>query len=230
MSTPTDTVLLVGSPRGAKSTSASLGGYLLSQLAARGLPSRVFALSPIGRDNGEMGAVLAAVDHADLVVLAFPVYVDCPPAHVIAALEQIAARRKDAHPTKTQMFVAIANCGFPEAAHTEVALAICRQFAAQAGFQYAGGLGMGMGGAIDGRDMAETGGAGRYARKALSMAAADLAEGRAVADEAIRLMAKAPMPQWLYAWSGNRGWKRQAQRNRALDRLDRRPYQPRAVS
>ena len=45
------------------------------------------------RSNEAVEELLAAVASADLVVLSFPLYVDCLPAPVIRALELIAARR-----------------------------------------------------------------------------------------------------------------------------------------
>lgn len=77
-------------------------------------------------------ALLDAVDGADLVTLAFPLYVDSLPAPVIEGLER-AAHRRGRERTRRQLFTAIANCGFPEAHHNATALAICDRFAREAG-------------------------------------------------------------------------------------------------
>jgi hypothetical protein len=84
---------------------------------------------------------LEKLEAADLVVLAFPLYVDSLPAPVIAALEKIAAQRLGR--STRQRFTAIANCGFPEASHNAPALAICSEFARQSGFAWAGSLALG---------------------------------------------------------------------------------------
>jgi len=53
--------------------------------------------------------------------------------------------------------VAIANSGFPEAEHSQTALEVCRLFARQVGFDWAGGLAMGGGGMVSGQPLAELG-------------------------------------------------------------------------
>ena len=102
------------------------------------------------------------------------------------------------------------NCGFPEAAHNATALAICKRFAAEAGFEWAGGLALGMGEAIGGRPLEKTGGMLRNVRKALEMSAAALAEGQPLPEKAARLMAAPLVPRWLYMLIGNLRWRRQA--------------------
>ena len=87
-------VLLVGSPRTGKSTSSSLGGYLFEQLQARGIETQTLQIYTSFNSQTRMDALYEALDNADLVVLAFPVYVDTLPAPVTATLEKIAARRQ----------------------------------------------------------------------------------------------------------------------------------------
>ncbi len=98
------------------------------------------------------------MDAADLVTLAFPIYVDTLPAPVIEALELIAAHRQGSDPSHRQSFTTFANCGFPEADQCANALAICDTFAGQAGFEWAGSLALGAGEAINGASLAEGGG------------------------------------------------------------------------
>ena len=70
------------------------------------------------RTEERTAALLAAVDAADIVILAFPLYVDGLPYLVTQALEQIAARRAGETDIQRPLFLAIANCGFPEAPTT----------------------------------------------------------------------------------------------------------------
>jgi multimeric flavodoxin WrbA len=90
-------VLLVGSPRTKKSTSASLGGYLFDQLAERGIQTETVQLYTSINSPERTKSMLAAIDGADLVVLTFPLYVDTLPAPVTSALEKIAEHRKLNH-------------------------------------------------------------------------------------------------------------------------------------
>ena len=216
-------LLLVGSPK-PRSTSHSLGAYLLARLEERGADVEDMRLvaelrTPHGRQD-----LLAEVDAADLVILSFPLYVDCLPALAIEALEVVARHRLESPPARRQRFVAICQCGFPEAAHNETALAICRRFAEKTGFEWAGGLAMGAGEAVDDRPLEHAGGMVRGVRRALEMAAEDLSEGRPIRVEAAALMARPLMPTWLYTFLGNLGWRREARR-RGAGPLDARPHQ-----
>jgi hypothetical protein len=160
------------------------------------------------------------------VVLSFPLYVDNLPAAVIKALELIAQQRRTLEQPKTQRFLAISNSGFPEARQNETALAICRRFAQETGFTWAGGLALGGGPSIDGKPLHQAGGMVRNVTKALDLAADALADGQAVPQEAISLMAKPLIPAWAYRLMGGLGWRQQAKRFGAQKRLSERPYQP----
>jgi len=226
MKTPQRALLLVGSPKPGASASSSLGTYLLEELAKRGLQTETVGLVKALRSEEATEALHSAVAAADLVVLSFPLYVDSLPAPVIRALELIAARRADLPSAAGDKpaFVAICQCGFPEAEHNEVALEICRNFAPAAGFAWAGGLGMGAGGMTGGRPLREIRGRMRAAVRALDLSAADLAAGRPLPDEAVRLMAKPAFPAFAYRLIANRGWRSDLKKQGATAPLDARPF------
>ncbi len=225
MITPRNALLLVGSAKKSESTSASLGSYLAERLQQYRLTVQTVHLHQVFRTATRTAALLEAVDRADLVILAFPLYVDTLPYLVTSALEQMAEHRRGLGETAQQL-VAIANCGFPEAHHNDMALAICRRFAQEARFEWAGGLALGMGGAINGQPLAEAGGPARNAIAALDQAAEALATGHCVPEQAIKLMARPSIPHWLYLLFSNWGWRRQARRYGVHNRLKARPYQP----
>ncbi|HTX69429.1 MAG TPA: NAD(P)H-dependent oxidoreductase [Thermoleophilia bacterium] len=237
MNAPQSALLLVGSPKASGSSSESLGTYLLEELEARGLRTRTLHVVKAVRDDAGVEDLLEAVAAADVVVLSFPLYVDCLPAPVIRALELIAqgragerapadavAGQAGAEIGREQLFAAIAQCGFPEAEHNETALAICREFAEAAGFVWAGGLSMGAGGMVDGRPLREARGMLRSAVRALDLAAAGLAAGRPVTDEAVRLMAKPAFPAFAYRFIANWQWRRELKKQGATAPLDARPF------
>ena len=176
------------------------------------------------RTEERTAALLAAVDAADIVILAFPLYVDGPPYLVTQALEQIAAHRAGRTDIRHPLFLAIANCGFPEAQHNAIVLAICEQFAAAAGFRWAGGLALGEGGAINGQPLAKAGGMVHNVVAALDLAAAALAAGEPVPTEAVACMTRPFIPASAYMLMGDLGWLMQAWRSRALTRLAARPF------
>jgi hypothetical protein len=167
--------------------------------------------------------MLELVNASDLLILAFPLYVDCLPAAVILDLELIAQQRKGAESPKSQKLVAIVNNGFPEASQNNTALAICKRFATEANIDWAGGLSLGGGGAIGGNPLDKAGFIARNVRKALDLAAKDLLEGRPVSKEAVDLMAKPMVPKWLYLAIGNREWKKQAKAYGIQDKLYNQP-------
>ncbi len=215
-------VLLVGSPRTKKSTSASLGDYLFEQLQTRGVEAQTFYLHTTVSSAERMQNLYSALDSADLVVLAFPLYVDSLPAPVLSALEKIAAHRA-LNPTPAR-FAAIANCGFPEARHNDTALAICAEFARAAGFDWMGSLSLGGGeGLIHGAPLKEMDGRAIPIMKSLEIAAEALAVGKPIPQPARDMLAKTVIPNWLYRLFGGFGWKRQAKRYGVNDLLAR-PY------
>jgi multimeric flavodoxin WrbA len=219
-------LLLVGSPRRRTSTSRALGEYLFEQLRPRSIETETIYLHTVLRSPEKTQTLLSAVNEADLVALAFPLYVDSLPAPVIDALERISAHRKDHEPGRRQLFVAIANCGFPEVQHTATALAITETFARQAGFVWAGSLALGGGEGIgeSGTPLSEMGGRVAPLKKPLILAAEALAQGQAIPRTAQDLLAKPVIPHWLYRLAGGHRWRRGAKKYGVKKSLRRRPY------
>jgi hypothetical protein len=219
-----DVLLVIGSAKRPASTSASLGGYLQERLGERGLSTASLILHRALSSETEQEALLQDTDRCGLLVLAFPLYVDSLPALVVKTLEQIAARRQRSYNRAPQRLMVIVNCGFPEPHHNDTALRICRRFAAEAGFEWAGGLALGAGEAIHGQALSDVGGMARNVIKSLDIAADALAEGKSVPPQAVELMAKPLIRRWTYLFFGSRRWKRAARRHGTRDRLGDRPY------
>jgi len=216
-------MLLVGSPRTKKSTSASLGSYLFEQLNARGLETQTIQIYTSLNSPVRMKAMLDSIDKTDLLLLASPLYVDSLPAPVTAALEKIAAHRK--HKGSPLRFAAIANCGFPGANHNNTALAICTEFARQNRLEWMGGLSLGAGeGIVHGIPLNELDGRALPLKKALDLAAEALANGNAIPQSARDLLAKPIIPNWLYTLNGGFGWRRSAKQYGMEKELKRQPY------
>ena len=215
-------LLIVGSPKTkSPSTSGVLGGYLLGQLKAHGWETESLTLRAGLRLGPGQEELLSWTDRADLLLLAFPLYVDSLPFLVTKALEVIASHRQASPNRRPQRLVAIVNNGFPEAVQNATALAICRRFADQSDIAWAGGLAMGAGEALSsGQSLTASSRSGppvRHVIEALDMAGAALAEGQPVPGEAARLIAKSPIPllhssvwRWLFVKMGNRYWRRRA--------------------
>jgi multimeric flavodoxin WrbA len=214
-------LLIVGSPKTKPPcTSSALGGYVLERLKERGWETESLTLrASLGREEGE-GELLSAVERAGLILLVFPLYADALPYLLTKALTVIATRRQASPEASPQRLVAIVNSGFPETRQNSAALAICREFAAQSGFAWAGSLALGGGGVIGDQPL----GGPKHSHPpikhivaALELAAAALAEGLPVPAEAVRMMAKTPIPfmpfalwRWLYVRIGGKGFEREA--------------------
>ena len=221
---PEKAVLLVGSPRGNKSASRALGERLMAGLAARGVGAETHSIYGAWANASKMTALLEAVDDAGVIVFAFPLYVDQLPAPVVRLLESIAARRAGRAPSSRPLLAAIVQSGFPETEQNRPAIEIMRRFADRTGFVWAGGLALGMGGAVEGRLTAKPGGMLRNVVRSLDEAAAALAEGRVIPEDAIGAFGRPLMPRWLYFAAANFNWKRAARRNPGKIDLYAKPY------
>jgi hypothetical protein len=147
----------------------------------------------------------------------------------IACPRRSSPRSKDCYAPgglpRRSALAAIANCGFPEAAHNATTLAICAEFARQCGFTWAGGLALGGGeGLVHGTPLNELDGRALPIKKSLELAAAALAVGKPIPQAARDLLAKPAIPKWLYLLSGAYGWRQQAKPYGMEKSLKRQPY------
>jgi len=224
MSTNKKALLLVGSPKGEKSTSLSLGNYLILRLEEFGIVyEKRFTHRLVNREEKKQD-LLKMIDNADLIILSFPLYVDSLPAPVIKTMEFINEKKEKLESKKSKSFIAICNSGFPEASQSTIALQICRIFAKDCDFIWKGGIAVGGGGAIHGVPLQERGGMVRNVIKGLDLTAQALMDSKEIPQEAIDLISKKFIPSTLYSMFGNLGWKLQARRYSAKKKLRDKPY------
>jgi multimeric flavodoxin WrbA len=229
-------LLIVGSPK-AKPPMASniLGSYVLKRLNERGWDTEILTLhASVNRPEGQ-AELLASVDRAGLIVLAFPLYADALPYLVTKALSVVADHRRSVSTSSLQRLAAIVNSGFPETHQNAVALAICREFAAQSGFAWAGGLALPAGGMVGSEPLwtpKRSGPPLKHVIAALDSAAIALADGQAVPAEAIKLITKNPVPlvpfalwRWIYMLMAGKGFEKEAAKHGvSKDQLLAQPY------
>lgn len=217
-------LLLVGSPKGERSTSLSLGNYLVSKLEEFGMASEVEFIHRLVNREEAIQNLYSMINGADLIILSFPLYVDSLPAPVIKAMELIKAERdkleSDKHNTN---LIAICNSGFIESSQSAVALQICRNFANSCGFIWKGGVAMGGGGAIDGDPLQKKEGMLRNVLRGFDIAAQALKDDKEIPQEAIKLISKKLMPRVLYNLIGNLSWRLEA-RKFAKRKIRSKPY------
>ncbi len=210
---------LVGSPR-AHATSQVFARYFADQLAARGWQTEVLSLAGAIRKPEGWPALAERFRDADTVGLCTPLYVDSLPAEATLALERLV----DVAPTRPQGFFALVNCGFPEAAQNDTALAICRHFARQAGRTWLGGLALGGGGALAGQQVEKTRGMMPHLCAALEQAVAALDTGEAIPAATQALIRRPFCPPRVYALMADVGMFQDAAKHGALWRIFARPY------
>jgi NAD(P)H-dependent FMN reductase len=138
-------LLLVGSPRGERSNSNAFGSYLMKKIGSCNAEvSSEYAVrlanSPAGLEK-----LTAAVNGADVIVIAAPLYIDSIPVYMIRALEHIRDARKAEPIGKRQRRFVIVNSGFPEPGHNYIALDMYRLFARETGMEWSGGIPRGWG-------------------------------------------------------------------------------------
>ncbi len=80
------------------------------------------------------------IKQADIIIFAFPLYVDALPSHVIDFISRFA--NQEIHSKKVYV---LANCGYYEGIHNEVALDVIKNFCLKNDCTYMGGLGIGCG-------------------------------------------------------------------------------------
>jgi NAD(P)H-dependent FMN reductase len=221
---PRRALLLIGSakPKGT-STSESLACHLIDRLLDAGVATQMLFISHVHGDR-HTPALLAAVDSADLLIVFSPLYVDSLPHLVVRAFERIAAHRQAQQSPRPCRFLAVLNCGFPEASQCATALEICRVFSERARYDWAGGLALGGGEAIHGRQLEKAGGMVRHAIAALDLVSVALSSGSVVPERVAALMAKTFIPGSVYTLAGNLGWILRAQRHHVVTKLGARPY------
>jgi hypothetical protein len=188
-----------------------VASILKSQLQSNRVRTSTIYLYPTLNSPRAIQSFLEAIDANDLIVLASPLYMDSLPGLVTHSLELITEHR--AGKEGLQAFSAVINSGFPEARQSETALAICATFARQAKFHWAGGVALGGGaGVVNGTPLINLGWRARSVREALELAAASLAEGNPVPEEAVSLMGKTRIPNWLMILASSIGWRQRAKK------------------
>ncbi len=218
-------LLLIGSPKQQPSTSQSLGTYLIEKMQPQGAAAQTLFVHKSLRTRDRRDNLLKAVNQAHLIVIAFPLYIDCLPSSVIKMMEIVAKDRRQKQALPAQRLVCIVNNGFPEPHQNDTAVAICRQFAKQTGFDWAGSLVLGGGEAINGKPLKEVKAMARNIIKSLDMAAVALSSGSSIPKDAQILMAKGIVPHWLYRWLGKIKWNSDAKKHAVHRKLYTRPFQ-----
>lgn len=224
-------ILLIGSPKGKNSSSASLGGYLLKKIEEYEIEVETIHLYSEISTEVKTIKFFEKLKESDYIILAAPLYIDTLPAKVSRALNLIVENKNTINANsgdsiKAKAFIAVVNCGFPEAEQNKIALKVYQQFAKEADFKYLGGIAVGMGGAVSGKSLSEMGGMVKNLIKGFDQAAEDILKGKKLSEAVIEETSKPMISQkWLYTLFGNLSWKFQAFQNGVYLKMKDKPYQ-----
>jgi hypothetical protein len=186
-------VLVIDGSRRAKSNTGAITRDLTARLTAAGAAAESWRVPKWSAGPGAMDEALAGLAAADVVVLVAPSYLDELPAVTQRLLEDVWGRRAELA-GHAPLFLGVAHSGFPEPVQRRAELRTMQLFAAQMGWRWMGGIGFGGTSPIDGRPLDEAGMFSRQLRKVLPLIATDVAAGRELSPEAVRLSEKSPFP------------------------------------
>lgn len=197
-------LLLSGSHRGTKTTSNAILKYLEERLTNAGMHVSRGQVSGKVPDDDLYLRIAGCLENYDALVVCFPLYFDTLPHPLLSLFEAMAEQKGGFH--NIDLFC-IVHCGLPEWRHCENALAICREFAKQMGFDMKGEAIIPDTGAIEGGRIAGI----RRIRVQLDALIRLIVSG----ETGTRRIARPSMPPRVFRILGNAIMKHFAKKNRA---------------
>ena len=216
--------LLVGSPRKERSASETLGLYLCKHLDPVQFVYQKMYLRDQAYKKDKNREWIQDILQSDLLILASPLYVDSLPSFVIKTFEIIHQQAKKEKFGKEIKFLAIINSGFPESSQSQIALDICRHFTQKTGMFWLGGLALGSGMFLGGKDIGKMGWFVRNIKRSLDETAVALNQEMPIPETAVALMQKALFSKKFFQWMVNLGFKQRAKKSGLKNEIYRRPY------
>lgn len=134
--------MVCASPKARASASAALLRMLCGHLTKTQVTELFWSNDKLTEDEIER------LGGCKTLVLAFPLYVDCLPSHLLRCLEQLRQLASDGRVRLPQRVYAIVNNGFYEATQNIPAIEVIRLWCRRMGITFAGGLAVGCGGMV----------------------------------------------------------------------------------
>lgn len=194
--------LINGSPRRKNSASA----FLLKELSEKSADCVCTEIALHARGTVTDTAVSELLE-SDALVLAFPLYVDGVPSHLLAELcemQRLLAGRKPLS------VYAMVNCGFFEGQQAKTALRIIENWCVRCGFGWCGGIGVGGGGMLLSLRNVP---AGHGPRKPVSEAVSCLSEAIRESRPINNRFVSPAFPRLLYKLAAQSGWREKIRKN-----------------
>jgi len=196
--------LINGSPKVEKSASE----YILASLKS---------LLPDGSEFSEFkfnhvklsGPDLMKIADTDLMIFAFPLYVDGIPSHLLHCLYQLETYLNTNKVKKIRVY-AIVNCGFYEGHQASTALDMMKNWCSKASLVWGQGIGIGGGGflaSLEGNPI------NQGYLKNLGDALKNIAVNISKNQESESIYTVPNFPRAIYMVGGNMGWRKQIKEN-----------------
>lgn len=197
------TLLISGSPRMSKSTSVYLLNAIKDRLGENN-ETMLFELSK-NVDNKTAKKIIENLSDADNIVVAYPLYVDCLPSHLLSALkyieENMESRKNEIHVYQ------IVNNGFYDAQQNSIAIDIVWQWCRKCSMKKGAALAVGAG------EMAQQAPLGHGPSTNLGKAVDGLVQNIMNNNSKDTVYVEPNFPRFLYKMAAHMGWRRQAKNN-----------------
>lgn len=210
-------VILNGSPKKTQSSTAAII-KIIKEIVGREITT-FQALDFTRKTEVENETIIEEILSADVLLIAFPLYVDALPMPLVRVMQSI---EKKGEVLKPMLKVyGICHCGFYEASQNEVALRMIYNFCNRAGFAWQYGIGIGAGVFLgDAKDIKK--GPTKVIFNVLYSLCSNIKSN--LSEKRENIFITPSIPRFIYKFGGNMGWKRQAKGNGAADQLRAAPF------
>lgn len=137
------------------------------------------------------------INNYDTLIIAFPLYVDGIPSHLLETLTNLKINNKNIY--------TIVNCGFPEGVHTKQGLDIIRNYCIHNNLNYKGGLGIGGCGGLNEMNKNKL---LKFTNKNINKYIKELSYSILNNKDFKNVLTKINLPINIYAYIANLSWKK----------------------
>jgi multimeric flavodoxin WrbA len=202
--------LINGSPKAKNSASENILKSLKDLLINNHTISEYNFRKP-SVDNKE----IEQIETCDVIVLAFPLYVDGIPSHMVSCLYEMETRLK-ASPKRDIKVYALVNCGFFEGIQNSLALEMVENWCEKCSVSFGQGIGVGAGGMLTAIANVPD---GKGPKKNIYKALKELSNNISTFTSAKNIFVTPNFPRFAYKLAAEAGW-RQVIKSNGLSRKD----------
>ncbi len=218
-------ILMVnGSPRNRISASASLLARVEKKVNRDLFDIDSVSITAALRDPDKLNGILEQAVYADIIVIAFPLYIDSLPSITLRFLKRFQEYKEKKDYKNNQILFTIINCGFPEAEHNRIALEIMYNFTGETGLKWGLGLGIGMGSMAGGEKIPEKSRILKPVENELNLMANRINNCERERTRAETRFVLPSFPKFLYLFAATAQWKILGKKNGVKRLLKQRPY------